>query len=132
MPSYYIVLEQDIPNFDAYVNGNMLAKESDTLERLAKEGGAATLLSFFSTSPEELTSLVGDEEETVGSLGAKAPEEQWFNAEDGLHAVRKLMSHLQSTELQKRDQVLSNLKEFERVLEEASHRGIRWHLAIDY
>jgi len=28
MPSYYIVLERTIPNFDVYVNGNMLAKRA--------------------------------------------------------------------------------------------------------
>jgi hypothetical protein len=132
MPSYYIVLEQEIPNFDAYVNGNMLSRENDALERLAKKIGATPLLSFFGTSPEELASLVGDEAKSVGGLRAKAIEEQWFSAEDGLNSVRKLISHFQFVEVQKADQVLSNLKEFERVLEEASQRGIRWHLAIDY
>src|SRR5229473_4683638 len=83
MPSYYIVLEKDIPNFDVYVNGNMLAKESDALERLAKKSGVTPLLSFFSIDPEEVTSLVGDEGETIERLGGKATKEQWFNAEEG-------------------------------------------------
>jgi len=132
MPSYYIVLEGPIPNFDVYVNGNMLSKESDALERLAKKLGVTPLLNFFSIGPEELTSLVGDEGETVEKLGVKAPKEQWFNAEDGLATVRKLMSHLELLKLDRSDQVLSNLKEFEKVLETAGQSGVRWHLAIDY
>ena len=50
MPSYYIVLERTIPNFDVYVSGNMLAKESDTLERLAKKSGVTPLLSFLAST----------------------------------------------------------------------------------
>ena len=50
MSSYYILLERTIPNFDIYVNGNMLAKESDTLERLAKKSGVTPLLSFLAST----------------------------------------------------------------------------------
>jgi hypothetical protein len=132
MPSYYIALERTIPNFDAYVNGNLLAKEGDALERLAKKIGVRPLLSFLSVSPEEVTSVVGDEGETIERLGDKAPREQWFNAEDGLTTVRKLMSHLEFLKLDRSDQVLSNLKDFERVLETARQHSVRWHLAIDY
>jgi hypothetical protein len=132
MPSYYIALERTIPNFDVYVNGNMLAKESDALERLAKKTGVRPLLSFFSVSPEEVTSVVGDDGETIERLGGKAPREQWFNAEDGLTTVRKLISNLELLKLDRSDQVLSNLKEFEKVLETASQSSVRWHLAIDY
>jgi hypothetical protein len=132
MPSYYIALERTIPNFDVYVNGNMLAKESDALERLAKKTGVRPLLSFFSVSPEEVTSVVGDDGETIERLGGKAPREQWFNAKDGLTTVRKLISNLELLKLDRSDQVLSNLKEFEKVLETASQSSVRWHLAIDY
>lgn len=60
MPSYYIVLEKEIPNLDVYVNGNALSKESDALEGLAKRIGVTPLLSFFSASSEEITALVGN------------------------------------------------------------------------
>jgi len=91
MPFYYILLERTIPNFDVYVNGNKLAKESDTLERLAKKSGVTPLLSFFSIDPEEVISLVGDEGETIEKLGGKASKEQWFSAKDGLRTVRALV-----------------------------------------
>jgi hypothetical protein len=131
MPSYYIVLEKDIPNFDVYVNGNALAKESDSLEKLAKKIGVTTVLSFFSVSPEEVNSLL-EEGQTIESLGIKVPAKKWFSAKDGLNTVRKLINHLDELETPKREQTLSNLKEFERVLEAANQAGVRWHLAIEY
>lgn len=130
MPSYYIVLEKDIPNFDVYVNGNALARDSDSLEKLAKKIGVTTFLSFFSVSPEEANSLL-EEGQTIESLGIKVSE-KWFSAKDGLNTVRKLINHLDELETPKREQTLSNLKEFERVLDAAHQGGVRWHLAIDY
>ncbi len=132
MPSYYIVLERTIPNFDVYVSGNMLAKESDTLERLAKKSGVTPLLSFFSIDPEEVTSLVGDEGETIERLGGKATKEQWFNAEEGLRTVRALVDSLQRTQSTAGERLVGELREFERVLVSAHELGIGWHLGIDY
>lgn len=66
------------------------------------------------------------------SLGTKAPTEQWFSAEDGLNVVRKLVNHLEALKLAQSTAVLSNLNDFERVLEAARKSSVRWHLAIDY
>src|SRR5260370_17993404 len=112
MPSYYIVLERTIPNFDVYVNGNMLAKESDTLERLAKKSGVTPLLSFFSIDPEEVTSLVGDEGKTIERLGGKATKKQWFNAEDGLRPVRALVDSFHRTQYTAWDRLVGELQTF--------------------
>jgi hypothetical protein len=132
MPSYYIVLEKKILNFDVYVNGNALSRESDSLEKLAKKIGVPSLLSFFSVSPEEVNSLLGDSGETAKSLGIKAPTKKWFNAKEGLSTVRSLINHLEKSEQSGSKQAISNLKEFERLLEAANQSGVRWHLAIDY
>jgi len=59
MPSIYIVLEKKIPNVDIYVSGNLLLKHSKELEKLAKKSGMASLIRFFSTSPEEVAYLNG-------------------------------------------------------------------------
>jgi hypothetical protein len=130
MPSYYIVLENDIPSLDVYVNGNALSRDSDALENLAKKIGVTSLLSFFSASPEEVNSLL-EEGETVESLGIKVPAKKWFSAKEGLNTVKKLIGHLEKLEAPKGKQILGNLKEFERVLEAANQAGVRWHLAID-
>ena len=132
MPSYYIVLEKKIPNLDVYVHGNALSRDSDSLEKLAKKIGVPSLLSFFSVSPEEVYSLLGDDGGTAKNLGIKARAKKWFSAKDGLNTVRSLIKHLEKSEQSGSKQTISNLKEFERVLEEANQSGVRWHLAIDY
>ena len=46
-----------MPNIDIYVNGNFLSKHSKQLEKLAKKSGVPSLISFFSTLPEEIADL---------------------------------------------------------------------------
>ena len=129
MPSLYIVLEKKIPNVDVYVNGNFLSKHSKELEKLAKKSGVATLMSFFSTSPEETAYLV---EKDVESLKGNAKySEKWFGAEDGLRTVQALLGNLTGLKGD-RDKVEAELQEFVRVLELAQSNDIRWHLAVDY
>jgi len=70
--------------------------------------------------------------ETIESLGIKVPAEKWFSAKEGLNTVRRLINHLEKLEPSRSNQSLSNLKEFERVLDAANQGGVRWHLAIDY
>jgi hypothetical protein len=130
MPSYYIVLEKEIPNLDVYVNGNYLSKNSENLEQLAKQLGIPTLMSFFSVNPNELSSLLG--EPGFGEAGGKADSERWFNAEDGLQTIRALSNHFEHTEPTAHGQIVSELREFDQVLSAAQQQGIRWHLSVDY
>lgn len=130
MPSYYVILEREIPNFDAYVNGHGLSKDSDRLEQLAKGIGVKPLLSFFSVSQEELISLLNGA--VSADLNIKSEKEQWFSAEDGLRTVRALMDSLQKTQSTAREKLVSELREFERVLIVAHEQDIGGHLGIDY
>jgi len=132
MPSLFIVLEKKIPNFDIYVNGNRLSKESDNLERVAKQTGVKSLMSFFSICPEELVGLAEDHGVDVKGKGLKAPEEKWFSAEEGLHTVRSLVDALASSNDDIQAQLVSELREFERVLVHAHANNVRWHLGVDY
>jgi len=128
MPSLYIVLEKKIPNIDIYVNGNFLSNSKE-LEKLAKKSGVPSLISFFSTSPEEIADLM---EKDVESLkGSPTYTEKWFAAEDGLRTVNALLENLGGFKGD-RDKVEAELQEFVRVLQLAQSNDIRWHLAIDY
>lgn len=130
MPSYYVILEREIPGFDVYVNGHALSKESNRLERLGKQIGVKPLLSFFSVSQGELTSLLDGAD--PADLDIKSEKEQWFSAEDGLNTVRALMDHLRKTQSTDKGQLINELREFERVLVAAHEQNIGWHLGIDY
>jgi hypothetical protein len=130
VPSYYVILEREIPGFDVYVNGHALSKESNRLERLAKQIGVRPLLSFFSVSQGELTSLLDGAD--PADLDITSEKEQWFSAEDGLKTVRALMDHLKKTQSTDEGQLINELREFERVLAAAHEQNIGWHLGIDY
>ncbi len=130
MPSYYVILEREIPNFDVHVNGHGLSKDRDRLKQLAKGIGVKPLLSFFSVSQEELISLLNGA--VSADLNIKSEKEQWFSAEDGLRTVRALMDSLQKTQSTAREKLVSELREFERVLIVAHEQDIGWHLGIDY
>jgi hypothetical protein len=130
VPSYYVVLERRIPNFDVYVNGHGLSKNTDLLERLATQAGVKPLLSFFSVSQEELTSVLDDADPV--NLNIESQKEQWFSAEDGLQTIHALMDSIQKTQSTAKDHLAGELLEFERVLTAAHEQNIRWHLGIDY
>lgn len=128
MPSFYIVLDKKIPGVDAYVNGTFLSKNSKELEQIAKRLKVRSLMGFFSTSPEEVSSLL----EGSGVELKTVPEEKWFAAEEGLTTVNALLASLSESKLARADQVEAELREFVSLLETARANGARWHLAIDY
>lgn len=130
MPSLYIVLEKEIPEVDAYVNGSFLSKYNDVLTSLAKRAGVETLMSFFSASKDELAAFAGDHGVLSGK--AKIPDEQWFAADDGLRTVNALLRNLETARLPQSDRIASELREFATLLELAKDHGVRWHLAVDY
>lgn len=131
MPSLYIVLEKEIPGADTSVNGNFLSKHNDELQSFAQKLGVRPLMSFFSMSNEELSSL---EEEYAIDLGkAKSrTADMWFTAEEGLRTVNVLLENVSSSKLKDVAGLEADLREFVRVLELARANGIRWHLAVDY
>lgn len=87
MPSFYIVLDKEIPGVDAYVNGSLLSKNNDELERIAKRLKVRSLMSFFSISPEEASSFA----EGHGVKLKSVPEENWFAADEGLTTRSELV-----------------------------------------
>ena len=131
MPSLYIVVEKKIPGADNYVNGNSLSKHNDELEKMAKRLGVKPLMSFFSMSNEELSSL---EEEYAIDLGKakRTTADKWFTAEEGLRTVNALLENLTALKLKDAARVEADLREFVSVLELAGANSIRWHLAVDY
>lgn len=128
--AFYIALEKKISNTDTLVNGHFLAKNSDALEKMAKELGVQTLMSFVSASLQDIASLM---EVDVDSIkGNPKYEEKWFSAEDGLRTVSTLLENLDESLKGDRNKVEAELCEFAHVLQIAKSNDIHWHLAIDY
>ncbi len=130
----YIVVEGEDPGFDIFVNGRSLARHEDALEKLALGLGVRPLIEFFSADENSMSLLI---EEGAGNreLLRRLPAPQWYAPADGLATVRTLIEAL-SNEPQllgtESLQVLSELKEYARVLDKTGERGLRWHLAVSW
>lgn len=130
----YIVVEGEDPGFDIFVNGRSLARHEDALEKLALGLGVRPLIEFFSADENSMSLLI---EEGAGNreLMRRLPAPQWYAPTDGLTTVRALIEAL-SNEPQllgtESSQVLSELKEYARVLEKTAERQLRWHVAVSW
>ena len=130
----YIVVEGEDPGFDIFVNGRALARYEDALERVALRLGVRPLIEFFSADENSMSLLI---EEGAGNpeLMRRLPPPQWYAADDGLTTVKALVTALADDPQQlgtEGPQVLSELEEYERVLEKTMHAGLRWHLAVSW
>jgi len=132
--SLYIVVEGDDPGFDTFVNGQALARNEDSLERLAERLGVRPLLEYFSADENSMALLL---EQGAGNpeWARNLPEPQWFGAGDGRLTVSALIDFLAANPAalgSETQPVLSELHEYERVLRKTAQRGLRWHLAVSW
>jgi len=132
--SLYIVVEGEDPGFDIFVNGHALARNEDSLERLAESLHVTPLLQFFSADENSMCLLL--EQGTGDPEWARhLPQPQWFSATEGLTTIRALIEFLASTPVSFGSEtlpVLGELREYERVLEKAAKYRLRWHLAVSW
>jgi hypothetical protein len=132
--SLYIVVEGEDPGFDIFVNGHALARNEDALERLAGRLGVSPLLEFFSADENSMALLLeqgGGNPDWVHHL----PDPQWFDPGAGGVTVRALIDFLEGSPAalgSETAQVLSELREYERVLAKTAQRDLRWHLAVSW
>ena len=104
------------------------------LERLAESLGVTPLLQFFSADENSMCLLL---EQGAGdpAWARHLPEPQWFEPKDGLVTIKALMEFLSSTPVSFGSEtlpVLSELREYERVLQKAAKYKVRWHLAVSW
>ena len=130
----YIVVEGEDPGFDIFVNGRALARHEDALEKLALSLQVKPLIEFFSADENSMSLLI---EEGAGNaeLIRRLPPPQWYTGGDGLATIRALLDTLEADPHQlgtEGPQVLSELREYDRVLSKTMRAGLRWHLAVSW
>lgn len=130
----YIVVEGEDPGFDTFVNGRALARNEDSVEKLALRLGARPLIEFFSADENSMSLLI---EEGAGNreLMQRLPPPQWYSADEGLATVEVLIAALESEPQQlgsEGEQVFSELMDYRRVLKKTRDRNLRWHLAVSW
>jgi len=132
--SLYIVVEGEDPGFDIFVNGHALARNEDALERLAERLNVHPLLEFFSADENSMALLL-EQGAADPEWARHLPQPQWFDASDGLLTVRALLDFLGTTPAalgSETHPVLSELREYERVLRKTAQRGLHWHVAVSW
>jgi hypothetical protein len=132
--SLYIVVEGDDPGYDIFVNGQALARNEDSLERLAARLQVTPLLEFFSADENSMALLL---EQGVASpdWARHLPEPQWYDAPDGLQTVCALLEFLTENPAalgSETPPVLVELREYERVLRKTADHGLHWHIAVSW
>ena len=132
--SLYIVVEGEDPGFDIFVNGHALARNEDSLQRLAERLKVSPLLEFFSADENSMALLL---EQGAGNpeWAQHLPQPQWFAPATGLVTVRSLLDFLHESPTalgSETTAVISELREYERVLSKTAERGLRWHLAVSW
>jgi hypothetical protein len=132
--SMYIVVEGEDPGFDIFVNGQALARNEDALERLAERLKVTPLLEFFSADENSMALLL---EQGVANpdWAAHLPQPQWYDAPDGLMTICALIEFLTSDSAalgSETQPVLTELREYEKVLRKTAQRGLHWHIAVSW
>jgi hypothetical protein len=132
--SMYIVVEGEDPGYDIFVNGHALARNEDSLEKLALRLGVKPLLEFFSADENSMALLL---EEGAGDpeWARTLPPPQWFTPEDGLITICTLHDFLREAPSAlgaETAAVVSELEEYERVLRKTAIRNLRWQLAVSW
>lgn len=132
--SLYIVVEGEDPGFDIFVNGHALARNEESLHRVAQTLHVPALLDYFSADENSMALLL---EQGTGDpdWAQNLPQPQWFAGNDGLLTVRALIDYLAASPAalgSETTAVLSELKEYERVLQKTADHGLRWHLAASW
>ncbi|HEY1901637.1 MAG TPA: hypothetical protein VGG56_04350 [Terracidiphilus sp.] len=132
--SLYIVVEGEDPGYDIFVNGQALARNEDSLERLAERLHVTPLLEFFSADENSMALLL---EQGVASpdWARHLPQPQWYDAPDGLITVCALSDFLTANPAalgSETQPVLVELREYERVLRNTAEHNLHWHIAVSW
>jgi hypothetical protein len=126
--AFCVVFKKDVPPHGKLGGDNMvLARGYEKLDAFADKNGLRTLESFLSQNPEELADMMDMDPEEMG-----LPPEQWFNASDGLAAVKALSASLrdQPKAVTKAKEMLSELEQVEAELEAAARLKVKFHFAL--
>ena len=124
--SFSVVFEADVPPYGIIGNDTLLANWKEELNQVAAENGLTSLDAFESYDPSDAAEFL-DEDELAG-----LPPAQWFQAADGMKAVRALRAHLKEhpDAISDPDTVLADLASFESDLSLAERAGVRFRFAV--
>ena len=126
--AYYVVLDNEAPGFDTFVNGKFLAENTEILDSICKGLGIRRLDDFLTIYEDDISDMIGEE------VGLPVGEgEQWFTAEEGISFVNTLITHIRDNpeNIPNAAHILEDLAEYADLFDKAKHIGAKWHLNLD-
>lgn len=132
MGAIFPVLDREIEGVDiSSVSGRMINHFAPELDKIAKSLGVTEIMSFFGANPEDYF-----DEDDLGEF--EIPEEylsgKWFEPKDGIRTFRALIKHLSENPAlfdAETDELINDLRDFEKVLQKAEESGAKWHVEIE-
>lgn len=118
--AYYIVLDDDEPGFDSFVDGKILTKQLRAVNKIAETCGLKALDEYAF--------------QDLSEFGGPDIDAEWFEGSEGVRWTSAVLAHLREHpgSVRDADQVIDDLQDYQRVFEEADKRGIKWHLELDF
>ncbi len=109
-------------------SGTSLVREADRLDLAARRVGVAALTHFLSENQSVLIEKMRADGFDPSKM--RVPPEQWFEASDGLAAVRAIAAHVHANlnDFKQPNPILRDLKAVEAILAAAESAGVRFHL----
>ncbi|MCB1607114.1 MAG: hypothetical protein KDI71_09090 [Xanthomonadales bacterium] len=126
----YLVLEEELEEAMESGEAKSIARALKQLDRTAVEIGVTSLSAFSDGGEEEyeeLAELEGWDSHRSGS------DDGWYEANEALETVRALHGYVESDPemFRKPKSIMSELEQFETILERAAAEGIRFKFEID-
>lgn len=118
--AYFIVFDSDDPGFDTYVDGKMLTKRLDDVNKIAKRLGLKQLEDYAF--------------QDLSEFGGPDMPPEWFEAEEGVNWASAILKFIQANlnTVGDLEAVGEDLEDYIRVFQEAAARGLLWHLELDF
>jgi hypothetical protein len=123
--AYFIVLDNEEPGFETFVNGKAIARASDSIRSICDK--------LDLTSIDDLTSFGALDEEFDVPEECRETSTPWFEPREGIEWVGALYEYIEAnpSSVKDPDHVLAELDEYEAVFKKAAKIGAKWHLELD-
>jgi hypothetical protein len=125
--AYYIVLNNDEPGFDTFVNGKAVARCVNQIDAISKKIGLPKLDDFVGMSSDDISDIIGED------LDISEQEGTWFTIDEGIKFLDTLEKYIQENPIEVKDSeaVLEDLEQYLKILSKARSINAKWHFNID-
>ena len=129
---WHVALDKPIPGLKApAADGKALIHRQHDLDEIAGRLGCEPLTRFVSVNPAALSRYL--QEQGLDPDNFPIPDEEWFEAAEGLKTVRGLLAHIKSRPDAVLDagRIVRDLQAIEQILAVAEQAQVLFHLTSD-